>query len=102
MPHYVVSYDLRKEPRDRAASVEQYNRIHRALSSAVNFCWPLLSFWIIETPLSPRGVINALLHVGAIDDNDGIAVLEITGFGDFRRLDSQEAIDWLNTKLVRG
>tara|TARA_X000001316_G_C901047_1_gene19267 strand:- start:57 stop:263 length:207 start_codon:yes stop_codon:yes gene_type:complete len=67
----------------------------------MDFCWPLLSFWIIQTPLSPSGVIDALLDVGAIDDNDGIVVLEITGVGNFRRLDSQEAIDWLNTRLTR-
>jgi hypothetical protein len=101
MPHYVVSYDLRKEPRDRESSVEQYARVHNALRTAVDFCWPLLSFWIIETPLSPRGVINKLLEISAIDDNDGIVVLEITGVGDFRRLEFQEAIDWLSNKLTR-
>ncbi len=96
MPRYVVSYDLHRE-----TSTEDYKRVHDALRTAVDFCWPLLSFWIIETPLSPRGVIQKLLDMAAIDDNDGIVVLEITGVGDFRRLDSQAAIDWLNSRLVR-
>ncbi len=99
MSYYVVSYDLRKD--GRLARQDDYGRVHDALRTAVDFCWPLLSFWIIETPLTPRGVINALLDVGAIDDNDGIAVLEITGIGDFRRLDSEEAIEWLNSRLTR-
>jgi hypothetical protein len=33
----------------------------------------------------------------AIDDDDGIVVLEITGVGDFRRVRDQEIADWLNT-----
>tara|TARA_R100001129_G_C5174196_1_gene205736 strand:+ start:32 stop:334 length:303 start_codon:yes stop_codon:yes gene_type:complete len=99
MAWYVVSYDLRKD--GRLAEQDDYSRVHAALRSGMDFCWPLLSFWIIQTPLSPSGVIDALLDVGAIDDNDGIVVLEITGVGNFRRLDSQEAIDWLNTRLTR-
>lgn len=96
MAWYVVSYDLRKNI-ERA----DYERVHAALRTAMDFCWPLLSFWIIETHLSPRGVIQKLLDIGAIDDNDGIVVLEVTGVGDFRRLDSQDAINWLNNKLTR-
>ena len=96
MKWYVVSYDLRTN-----TEREDYVRIHNALRTGMDFCWPLLSFWIIQTPLSPRGVINALLDARAIDDNDGIVVLEITGVGDFRRLESQDAIDWLNTRLTR-
>lgn len=99
MPHYVVSYDLRRD--GPGTTADDYKRIHDALRTAVDFCWPLLSFWIIETPLTPRGVIQALLNTQAIDDNDGIAVLEITGVGDFRRLESEDAIAWLNTKLTR-
>lgn len=93
---YVVSYDLRKN-----TEREDYARVHAALRSGMDYCWPLLSFWIVATPLSPRGIIDALLSVSAIDDDDGIVVLEITGIGDFRRLDSQQAIDWLNTRLTR-
>lgn len=96
MAWYVVSYDLRRE-----TSVEDYQRVHDALRTAVSYCSPLLSFWIIQTPLSPHGVIEELLRMGAIDDNDGIVVLEITGIGDFRRLEHQEAIAWLNTHLTR-
>lgn len=99
MAWYVVSYDLRKD--GKLAKQDDYKRVHDALRTAADFCWPLLSFWIIETPLSPRGVINALLSARAIDDNDGIVVLEITGIGDFRRLDSEEAIEWLNARLTR-
>ena len=99
MAWYVVSYDLRKD--GRFAEEDDYKRVHQALRSGMDYCWALLSFWIIQTPLSPNEVIAALLRVGAIDDNDGIVVLEITGVGDFRRLDSQAAIDWLNTRLTR-
>lgn len=96
MAYYVVSYDLRE-----AETRADYERIHTALRSSSAYCWALLSFWIIETDLSPRGVIQKLLEIGAIDDDDGIAVLEITGVGDFRRLEHQTAIDWLNQVLVR-
>jgi hypothetical protein len=99
MAWYVVSYDLRKDGRE--AKQDDYARVHEALRSGMDYCWPLLSFWIIQSPLKPSEVIDALLRVGAIDDNDGIVVLEITGVGDFRRLDSQAAIDWLNTRLTR-
>jgi hypothetical protein len=98
MAWYVVSYDLRRET---PPTWEAYKRVHDALKTASDFCWPLLSFWIIATDHSPRGVIDELLRMGAIDDNDGIVVLEITGVGDFRRLEHQEAIDWLNTRLTR-
>lgn len=96
MAWYVVSYDLRGE-----TSADDYRRVHDTLRTAAAFCWPLLSFWVIETSLSPRGVIDRLLQMSAIDDNDGIVVLEITGVGDFRRLGSQAAIDWLNSRLLR-
>ncbi len=96
MAWYVVSYDLRRD-----TTREAYTRVHDALRTAVDFCWPLMSFWIIETPLSPRSVIQELLNMGAIDDNDGIVVLEITGIGDFRRLDASDAITWLNERLTR-
>lgn len=100
MAWYVVSYDLRREGQS-FASIDDYRRVHNALRTAIDFCWPLLSFWIIETPLTPRQVIQKLLEIGAIDDNDGIVVLEVTGVGDFRRLDNEVAVEWLNTKLTR-
>ena len=100
MAWYVVSYDLRREA-PSFASMDDYKRVHAALRTAADYCWALLSFWIIQTTLTPRQVIEKLLELGAIDDNDGIAVLEITGLGDFRRLDQQEAIDWLNKRLIR-
>lgn len=97
MAWYVVSYDLRRE-----MSREGYDRLYLALKSAADFCWPLESLWIVETPLAPSAVIAALLRVGALDDNDGIVVLEITGKGDFRRVVNQEVVDWLNRKVTRA
>lgn len=97
MAWYVVSYDLRRE---RAA--EDYNRLYEALKTAVDFCWPLQSIWVIETPLAPSGVIAALVSVGALDQNDGIVVLEITGKGDFAGVAGQPAADWLNAKITRA
>ena len=67
MTWYAVSYDLRKE-----YSSEAWERIGEALRTAFDWCTPLYSFWVIETGLAPSGVINTLLHLGAIDDNDGI------------------------------
>lgn len=97
MAWYAVSYDLRKE-----FSPEAWERIGKALRSAFDWCTPLYSFWIIKTGLAPSGVINTLLHIGAIDDNDGIVVLEITGKGDFRRVKDQDCVDWLNGHLTRA
>lgn len=93
MPWYVVSYDLRGNE-----SQEAYIRIGEALRSAVDWCKPLLSHWIIETPLSANEVLAALLRVGAIDDDDGIVVLETTMRGQFRRIQSP-AVEWLRERV---
>lgn len=95
MAWYAVSYDLRKE-----YSSEAWARVGAALRSAVDWCAPLYSFWIVETGLAPSAIISALLNSGAIDDNDGIVVLEITGKGNFRRVVDQEAADWLVSHLT--
>ena len=65
-------------------TAEDYRRLHDALRTAADFCWPLESFWIIETPRTPSQVIQFLLNQGVLDDNDGMVVLEITGTGAFR------------------
>jgi hypothetical protein len=96
MAWYVVSYDLRKE-----VTQADWYRLYTTLQGAVDFCWPLQSFWIIETPRPPSGVIEVLRHEGAIDDNDGIVVLEITGVGDFRMVQSKETADWLLRMITR-
>lgn len=96
MAWYVVSYDLRRE-----MTSEDYKRTHNALKTAVDFCWPLESFWIIETPRQPSDVIQILLDVGALDEDDGIVVLEITGVGNFRRVVNKETADWLNARITR-
>ena len=97
MAWYVVSYDLRKEP-----SSEAWTKIGEALRTAYDWCTPLYSFWIIETGLAPSSVITTLLNVGAIDDDDGIVVLEITGKGDFRRVKDGDCAAWLNTHITRS
>lgn len=96
MTWYVVSYDLRRELRST-----DYFRLFDALRSAVEFCKPLQSVWIIETPLAPSAVINVLLGVGVLDDNDGIVVLELTGVGNYRRVVNQEVAGWLDTHLTK-
>jgi hypothetical protein len=70
MAWYVVSYDLRGNE-----SEEAYQRIFAALETAVDWCRPLFSHWVVETPLTPTQIINVLLSVGAIDDDDGVVVL---------------------------
>ena len=96
MAWYVVSYDLRDNE-----SAEAYDRVFRALKTAADWCRPLFSFWIIETPRPPSQVIAGLRSVGAIDENDGIVVLEITGAGDFRRVIDSDVVAWLNTRITR-
>jgi hypothetical protein len=96
MAWYVVSYDLRRE-----VTQADWYRLYTTLQGAVDFCWPLQSFWIIETPRTPRGVIEVLVANGAIDGDDGVVVLEITGVGDFRMVKSKETADWLNQKITR-
>lgn len=97
MAWYVVSYDLRRE-----ISSDDWRKLYAALKSAVDYCWPLESIWIIETPFKPSEVINILLGFGILDDNDGIIVLEITGVGNFRRVVNQETAAWLNSHLARS
>jgi hypothetical protein len=95
MAWYVVSYDLRKE-----YSAEAWERIGNALRTALDWCAPLYSFWIVESGFTPSAIIDILLNSGAIDDNDGIVVLEITGQGNYRRVVDQDAADWLNAHLT--
>lgn len=96
MAYYVVSYDLRRE----ITSTDWY-RLYSTLKTAVDYCWPLQSIWIIETPRSPAEIIGILRSNEIIDDNDGIIVLEITGKGAFRRVNSQETADWLASRLTQ-
>ncbi|HWL05685.1 MAG TPA: hypothetical protein VNQ99_12250 [Xanthobacteraceae bacterium] len=96
MSKYVVSYDLRRE----VTSTDWY-RLHETLKTAVDYCWPLQSIWIIETPRTPADIIGVLRSQGVIDDNDGIIVLEITGKGAFRRVASQETANWLAQHLYQ-
>jgi hypothetical protein len=95
MPWYAVSYDLRKE-----YSPEAWQRVGDALRTALDWCTPLYSFWIVQSSLPPSTIISILLNSGAIDDNDGVIVLEITGKGNYRRVTDQVAADWLNGHLT--
>lgn len=98
MAWYVVSYDLRKD--GRFATVDDYDRVHNALRTAYNYCWALQSVWIVDTDHTPNEVIETLLRMGAIDDNDGIIVLEITGRGAYRRVAEREIANWLDSFLT--
>jgi hypothetical protein len=91
---YALSYDLRRE-----LSVEDWKRLHAALKHSVDYCWPLQSMWIIETPRKPSEIIQILLNAGVLDDNDGVIVLEITGVGDYRRVHDHQTADWLDSHL---
>lgn len=95
MSWYVLSYDLRRE-----LSAEDWRKLHAALKTAVDYCWPLQSVWVIETPRKPSEIINILIGTGVLDDNDGIVVLEITGVGNYRRVVNQEAANWLNAHIT--
>jgi hypothetical protein len=94
MPWYVVSYDLRGNE-----SQEAYERIGNALRTATDWCKPLLSHWIVESPLTASQIIERLFSVGAIDDDDGPIVLETTMRGHFRRIQSP-AVEWLRERVV--
>jgi hypothetical protein len=97
MAWYAVSYDLRKE-----YSAEAWKKVGDALRTAADWCTPLYSFWIIQSNLSPAQIIAELLRVGAIDDNDGIVVLEVTMRGDFRRVsDAEHVVEWMRSHIDR-
>lgn len=96
MAYYVVSYDLRRE-----VSSDDYDRMYETLKTAGDYCWPLESFWIIETTRPPSEVIAVLISRGVLDDDDGVVVLEITGVGDFRRVKNDVTAKWLNARIIR-
>jgi hypothetical protein len=96
MAWYVISYDLRRE-----ISSHDYKLLYQALSSAVDYCWPLESIWIVETALKPSEIITRLMSANILDDNDGIVVLEITGVGNYRRVFNEQTANWLDTHLTR-
>ena len=93
MTWYVVSYDLRGNE-----SQEAYQKIGAALKTASDWCKPLLSHWIVETALTPSQIIETLFKSGAIDDDDGLVVLETTMRGQFRRIPSP-AVEWLRERV---
>jgi uncharacterized protein YutE (UPF0331/DUF86 family) len=97
MAWYVVSYDLRRE-----LTAADYLRLFDRLQTAVDYCKPLQSIWIIETPRAPSEIINILQSAGVLDDNDGIIVLEITGVGNYRRVINHEVADWLDAHLTKS
>lgn len=97
MAVYLVSYDLRKE-----RSMADYIRVYDTLRTAGTFCWALHSVWIIETPLAPSGVIDVLVKSGAVDDDDGLLVVEMTGRADWRRVRAPEIAEWLVSNLQRS
>lgn len=96
MPYYVVSYDLRRE-----VTADDYERMYEALKTAGDYCWPLESFWIIETTRPPSEVIQVLIARAVLDDNDGVVVLEITGIGDYRRVKNRLTADWLDARITK-
>jgi hypothetical protein len=97
MAWYVVSYDLRKD-----TSKAAYDRIEAALRTATDWCKPLFSHWIIETKLTPRQIITELLRVGAIDDDDGIVILQTDLSGDFRRVSAaKNVVEWMRARINR-
>jgi hypothetical protein len=93
--YYVLSYDLRGE-----IGPQDYVRLAEALRTAPDFCRALWSFWIVGTSLSPAEIIDRLLAMQVIDNSDGIAVLEITGRGDYFNVHPDAAL-WLNTRISR-
>ncbi len=94
MAWYVVSYDLRGNE-----SNEAYKRIGAALQTATDWCKPLFSHWIVESPLTATQIIERLFSIGAIDDDDGLVVLETTMRGQFRRIPSP-AVEWLRERVA--
>lgn len=93
MPWYVVSYDIRGN-----GSEEAYIRIGNALRTTADWCKPLFSQWIINTPLSASEFVDSLFGIGAIDDDDGLIVLETNMRGQFRRIPSP-AVEWLQNHI---
>lgn len=93
MRYYVISYDLRGE-----VGPQDYVRLAQILSTAPDACKALLSFWIVGTDLPPSEIIQRLSV--ALDPNDGIVVLEITGRGDFFGAETEWARQWLLSRLT--
>lgn len=56
MGWYAVSYDLRKE-----LTRDAWTKMDRALRSAVDWCKPLETFYIVQTALTPAQLIAGLL-----------------------------------------
>lgn len=93
MTWYVVSYDLRGDE-----GVEAYQRIGEALRTATDWCKPLMSHWIVESPFTANEILDRLRAMGAIDDDDGVVVLETTMRGQFHRI-AEPAVSWLRERV---
>ncbi len=78
MPSYVVSYDLRK--------LRNYDALYARLKHLPGAWKPLDSFWIIPEFTSSRAL---RLHIDpALDNDDGLVVLELGADQSFRNPDS--------------
>lgn len=89
MPHFLISYDLRK--------ARNYDGLIAELRSA-QFISPLKSVWLGTSTLNAQGVRDALRR--HMDGDDGILVVEIkTGSNWATALCNENAADWLRQKI---
>jgi len=93
---YVVSYDLRA---GASPSSRDYEALYSALRTATVYCWPLESVWLIRTERTAMEVIDILVKGGSVSEEDGLLVLEITGAGAYRNVQSRDVADFLANGL---
>ena len=94
-PLYLLAFDLRHD-----YSAEAWRRAAGAARTMFDVCVPLYSAWLIETELSAAGIVDALLHAGAIHERDGVVVLQLGATGCFRNVASPETAKWLRDRLA--
>lgn len=92
---YLLAFDLRHD-----YSAEAWRRATSAARTLFDVCVPLYSAWLIETELSAAGIVDALLLAGAIHEDDGVVVLQLSTTGCFRNIAAPETAKWLRKHLA--
>lgn len=87
-----ISYDLRKPGRN-------YDDLYKAIKSAPSWCHAMDSYWFIKTNESPRIWADRLKE--AIDSNDNLFVVDITGQAYWGWM-PQSVWDWLSNQHAKA
>ncbi|WFU79940.1 hypothetical protein QA645_36480 [Bradyrhizobium sp. CIAT3101] len=88
---YAINYDLKKPGRD-------YSGLYDAIKSCGAWWHYLGSTWLVDTNRSSAAIWELLKS--HVDQNDSMLIIGVTS--DYNGWLSQEAWDWINTRIKKA